>query len=168
MRQLNARFLLARSAPFLLCIVLILLNQIPYHFLPYYPYAIQWVLIPVFYFSIYNPKVLSVWAVFLLGLFTELFVQSPCGVITFSYVLMYFVGNFFRKYLIELTFIPLWGIFSVGLILLELLTFALIYCLAIHPVSIYPIAVETVVLVLVYPFLMRFFGHLDRKAREVS
>ena len=167
MRHMNIRLIWARGMPFLFCLFLILLNQIPFHFLPNYPYAIQWVYIPIFYFAVYNPSVLSSWAVFILGLMAELLTQSPCGVTTFSYVLVFFVANYLRKYLVDFTFVPLWGIFCVSILIIELFTYCFICILAGYFVVFMPVFVEAVILMLFYPFLMRFCGHLDRKAREV-
>ena len=162
--HINARFLFRRGMPFFMCLVLILCNMVPYSLLPRYPHAFQWVLIPIFYFAIYNPKLLSAWAVFILTLFAELFVQSPWGILTFTY--MYFIANFLRKYLVELVFWSLWGVFCAVLLSVELISAGLMEMLARYPLSIQPALIEFLGLVLVYPFMMRFCAHLDRKARE--
>ena len=121
MRRINIRFWLWRLMPFILCLSLILCHLIPFHFLPQYPYPVQWVFVPIFYFAIYRPKCLSAWAVFILGLVDELLIQSPLGVTTFCFVFLFFVANFLRKYLLEMTFIPLWIIFAAFLLVVELL-----------------------------------------------
>ena len=161
------RSLFARLSPFLLCLFLILFNKIPFHFLPNYAYGYLWCLIPIFYFAIYNPKLLSVWAVFILAVISDLFVQSPSGVIAFGYILTFFVANFFRKYFIEMTFWPLWGIFFSLLVGVEVVMYVLVCLLSATFVSFAPVLVEVWILTLVYPFLIRFCAYLDRKAREL-
>ena len=168
MHEINMRLWFHRLTPFMLCLALILCHLLPYHFLPYYGYSIQWVLIPIFYFAIYNPRCLSSWAVFILGGIAELLVQSPLGVTTFVFVLLFFIANFLRKYLLEMTFVPLWIIFSSLLLVVELVGYGLTSLLAQYPVAFQPIFVEFWVLTLIYPFLMRFCAHLDRKAREAE
>ena len=168
MRPLNLRFYLWRLMPFFICIFLILLSSIPFHFFPYYPYRISWCFIPIFYFAIYNPKCLSSWTVFLLAIFSEFLTQSPLGVITFCFVLMFFIANFFRKYLLEFTFWPLWCIFASSVLMIEIIEYSLVSLLTHYAVSFQPVLVEFWILVLMYPFLIRFCAYLDRKAREVS
>lgn len=168
MHKMNVRFWVRRLIPFFFCLVLIFCHLVPFHVLPHYPYSIQWVLIPIFYFAIYNPKCLSVWSVFLLGIISELLIQSPMGVTMFCYVLLFFVANFLRKYLLELTFLPLWVVFSSLLLGIDLCAYFLTSLMAEYEISFTPIFVEFWILTLVYPFLMRFCAHLDRKAREAA
>lgn len=167
MEQINGRWM-RRLMPFFFCLALILCHLIPFNFLPNYPYSIQWVFIPVFYFAIYNPKCLSSWAVFILGLISEFFIQSPLGVTTFCFVLMFFIANFLRKYLLEMTFVPLWIIFSSLLLVVEVLGYVLVSLLTRYPVTFWPVFVEFWILTLIYPFLMRFCSRLDKKAREAA
>ena len=157
-----------RLMPFMLGVLLILLSSIPLHFFPYYPYRVNWCLVPIFYFAIYNPKCLSSWAVFLVGVLAEMLVQSPFGVTTFCFVFMFFCANFFRKYLLELTFWPLWGIFILLLLIVELLAYGLVVLITPYPISSQPVWASLIVLVLVYPFLMRFSAWLDKRAREAA
>ena len=166
MRPINLRFLLERFCPFLFCLFLILCSLLPFHFLPYYPYPVLWILIPIFYFAIYNPKYLGVGSVFVLGLLWESFVQSPLGVTSFCCVLLFFIANIFRKYFIEMTFVPLWIVFGVELLTVLLVEYGLVRLLSECPISFYPILVEFLILVLVYPFLMRFCAFISKRIRE--
>ena len=166
MEHVSIRQWIRRLTPFMLCLCLIIGSLIPFHFLPHYPYSIQWIFIPIFYFAIYNPKCLSSWAVFILGIISESFTQSPFGVATFCFVLLFFIGNFLRKYLLELTFFPLWIVFSAMLLCVELLQYFLVSMLSVYPIAFQPILTEFWILTLVYPFLMRFCAHLDKKIRE--
>ena len=168
MHELPLRLLFRRLLPFVFCLFLILGTRIPFHFLSNYPFPTEWVLIPIFYFSIYHPKCLSSWAVFLLGFFSDLMTQSPFGLMTFSYVLMFFMANFLRKYLVEMNFWALWGIFSVFLLLVLSIEYLLVVLQGSAFIVVYPIFVEFWILVLSYPFLMRFCAYLDQKVRETS
>lgn len=168
MQPINFRLLFKRLCPFLLCVFLILCSLVPFHFLPRYPYAVSWILIPIFYFAVYNPKCLSAWAVFVLGLISECFIQSPLGVTTFVFVLLFFMANVVRKYLLEMTFWPLWSIFTTYLLIVLLVQYAFVSMLSPYHVSFMPVLVEFWILALVYPYGMRFCARLDRKIREVA
>ena len=168
MQSLNLNLLFRRFLPFLFCLFLILSGHIPFHFLPNYPYSVSWLFIPIFYYAIYNPKCLSSWAVFLVGLFADFLTQSPFGVMTFCYVLVFFVANLLRKYLREMNFWLLWAIFSTLLMLILLLEYGLMVLEAPFPIAFVPVLVEFCILVLTYPFLMRFCAALDRKIREAA
>ena len=166
--HLSYKFLWYRVAPFLMCFALILLNAVPFHWLPNYPYSFQWILVPIFYYAVYYPQLLSSWAVFILAVIADLLVARPFGVLPFSYILMFFIPNLLRKYLIELTFWQLWGVFAGFLLVIELLSFGIVYILATHPVAFYPIVIEFWGICLSYPFFIRFCAHLDRKVRETA
>ncbi len=166
MYTLSFRFLMKRLCPFFLCLFLILCSSVPFHFLPYYSYSISWSFIPIFYFAVYNPKYLSAWAVFLLGLGSELLTQSPMGMSVFCYVLMYFMANFFRKYLRDMTFGILWLVFASFVLIVLLVECLLITLLVPSDVSLSPVLVEFWILTLIYPFLMHFCAFLDKKIRE--
>ena len=168
MYPLNLRFLIKRLCPFLLCLFLILCSCIPFHFLPYYSHSIAWVFVPIFYFAIYNPKSLSAWAVFLLGLSAELLTQSPAGIVSFAYVLLYFMANFSRKYLREMSFGILWLVFASFLLITLLVESFCMLALVPYPVSLSSLLVEFWILVLIYPLLMRFCAFLDKKIREAA
>ena len=152
--------------PFLLCLGFTLCSCIPFHFFTNYAYRFNWSLVPIFYFAIYNPKCLSSWAVFLLGVFAELLTASPFGVITFCYVLLFFGANFFRKYLLELTFWPLWGVFCLFLICLEGVAYLFVNLLTSQAISFSPIFMSFVVISFSYPFLMRLCAYVDEKIGE--
>ncbi len=166
MRHLNMRFWLNQLTPFVLCLLIILGHLFPYHFLPYYAYSIQWIFIPIFYFAVYNPKCLSAWAVFLLGIISEIFVQSPLGVTTFCFVLLFFMANFLRRYLLELVFWQLWVVFAAMLLGVEIVNYLLVRMLALNFVVFLPVLVEFWILILLYPFIMRLCAHFDKKVRE--
>ena len=166
MRPVNFRLLLKRFCPFLFCLFLILCSLLPFHFLPYYSYSVLWVFVPIFYFAIYGPKYLGVGSVFLVGLIWESLVQSPLGVSCFCCVLLFFLANIFRKYFIEMTFWPLWAIFAAEVLIVLMVQFGLADMLSQVPISFYPVIIEFWILVLSYPFLMRFCAFLNKRIRE--
>ena len=168
MPQSNMHFWWRQLTPFLLCLIIILGHLVPYHFLPYYAYSIQWIFIPIFYFAIYNPKSLTVWSVFILGVISELLVQSPLGVTIFCFMLMFFMANFLRRYLLELTFLRLWIVFVVMLLIVEVVNYLLVMMSAINSVAFMPVLVEFWILILFYPFIVRLCAHIDRKIREAT
>ena len=60
----------------------------------------------------------------------------------------------------------IWIVFCALVFGIELIMYALTQMLTQYAVSFEPVLVEYWVLVLVYPFMMRWCAHLDRKARE--
>lgn len=168
MQPVNFRFLLKRLCPFLFCSFLILCSLLPFHFLPGYPYPVLWILIPIFYFAIYNPKYLGVGSVFLLALIWESLVQSPFGVTCFACIFLFFVTNIFRKYFLEMTFWPLWAIFASIILFVLLIEFGFVKMLSGVPFSFYTFFMEFCLLVLAYPFLIRFCAFLNKNIRETT
>ena len=83
-------------------------------------------------------------------------------------MLVFFGANFFRKYLLELTFWPLWCVFALLLLLIELVGYGLVVLIAPYHVAFQPVWAAFMILVLVYPFFMRFSAYLDKKAREAA
>jgi len=154
--------------PFLLCLCLILFSTIPLFTLPGYLYSFQFVYIPIFYYAIYHPKVLSSWVVFILSLLADLLTTQIFGVYTFSYMVIFFVANFWRKYFINMTFKVLWGIFGLVILGVELFTYFLIWLFSDAGMTMYPIFVEIIVLMLAYPLFISLCAFLDEKVRNNS
>lgn len=168
MHSFRWRFFFMRLLPFVFVLTLILCHLSPFYLLPYFPFSVQLAFVPVFYFAVFNPKVLSCWAVFLLGVVSDLLTSSVFGVTPFCFVLMYFMANFFRKYFVEFNFFGLWIVFSGVLLMVECINYALVALFGKNPIVFYPVLVEFWIVCLLYPLLMRFCAYLNKKTREVS
>ncbi len=166
--QLSLQYLSLRLSPFLFCLILILCSTVPLFTLPDYLYSFQFVYIPIFYYAIYHPKILSSWAVFILSLLADLLTTQIFGVYTFSYMAIFFAANFWRKYFINMTFKVLWGIFGLLALGVELFTYFLIWLFSDTSMTMYPIFVELIVLMLVYPLFISVCAFLDQKVRDNS
>ena len=151
---------------FFLCLLLILLNAVPAYPLIGFMHAIPVALIVIFYFAIFNPHMLNGTAVFLLAVLADLLIQGPFGLLIISYVLMFFIGNFLRSYLFNLTFFKLWMVFGVCICLVEGLQYML-FCLSVGEwMSVFPNLLTCFVLILIYPFIMRLCAALSVYVRE--
>jgi len=117
-------FRIKKWFPFLICLYLVLLSQIPdirFFFIPL-------VYIPIFYFSVFRPKILNEYMLFLLGLFADFITDTPFGLYSFLFVLLFFVSRLNRLFLKELSFKSLWVLFigfSGFMLLLQMFLFAL-------------------------------------------
>ena len=117
-------FHLRKAVPFLICLIIIFLSQIPNARFIFDTL----IFIPVFYFAIFRPALLNSWLVFGLGLFADLINQTPLGILPFVFVLLFFIARFNRLFLKDLSFKSLWlffGFCSALMLLIQLFLFTL-------------------------------------------
>lgn len=151
------------ALPTLLCMVLILFNSITFSFSLFYRTPILFVLTVIFYFAVFRPMVLNVIVVFLLGIFADLLGSGLFGLHAFFFVLMFFVANLNRRFILTLNFVDSWLIFAFILGILQLVWWALFSLLNLMIPPFMPILFQYVVLVLTYPFFIWLCGWLDLK-----
>ena len=168
---MNNDFSLSRfikcSTPLLFCLFLILCNGVPSYPFSGFMHPVPYVLIVIFYFGIFNPKLLNGGMVFCLAIFSELLVQSPLGLLIISYVLIFFLANFLRSYLYNLTFFRLWLVFAIFVCGTMGMQYGLFCLMASRWVPIINMCISVGVLITVYPLIMRICANLDSYAREV-
>lgn len=68
-------------------------------------------LIAVYYWSVYKPNLMPVWAVFLVGLFQDLLAAGPAGVGILSLLLVYGLVESLRRFLVGAGFLAIWLVF---------------------------------------------------------
>ncbi|MBQ7412694.1 MAG: hypothetical protein IJV07_00250 [Alphaproteobacteria bacterium] len=142
--------LFKKTVPFIGCLLLILLSQnlnARFVFVPM-------VFIPIFYFAVFRPRCLNAYAIFSLGVFADLINQTPFGLFSFVFVLLFFVTRLNHLFLKTLSFRGLWTLFSVfsGLLLLiQLFIFTLCEGAVVHTRFLFE---QFSVLVLLYPLGM--------------
>ncbi len=160
----SARILewLKRSTPFLICVLFIVMSLWPSVAVTQIPFTY----IIIFYFALFHASLLSDWACFLLGVITDLTVQSPFGMTPFLYVLLFFMANLNRLFLINLSFQKLWLSFSVSLFFLFVVRFFLFSLCSGTVVGIGTLFVHYVFLVLFYPPIIKLCGRLDHWIQE--
>lgn len=98
--------------PTLLALFFVLISILPISFTPSDFIYVPWVMPVIYYFAIFRPSVLNVFSVFLLGIIADLLMQTPFGLNTFFFVLLFFIANLSRRFLMNVNFQGLWGIFA--------------------------------------------------------
>ena len=160
--------ILCLSAPFLLGLLLIFFNQIPFHLMPYYHQSFPFVCCVIFYFAVFNPKVLNVFLVFLLGLISDAITSVPFGFNTFGYVFLFFIANLFQSYLINMVFWQLWCVFAILFFCTDIIWAFLFFLISGIWVSTGFWFVQYLFVCLFYPLFCYVLGILNRRIQEVS
>lgn len=156
------------SLPFLMGLFLILIGQIPFSLFPYYHQAFPFVAGIIFYFAIFNPKVLNVFLIFLLGLLTDIVTSLPLGFYAFGYVFIFFMANLFQSYLINMVFLQLWFVFCILFFCTDVIWTFLFFLISGVWVSTGFWFVQFLFMCLFYPLICRLSGFLNRKILEVQ
>ena len=155
------------TTPFLTGLIFILFNQIPLPLIPHYHQSFPFFVGGIFYFSIFNPKALNVFWVFLLGLFADIISSVPLGFNAFGYVFLFFITNLFRSYLINTVFIRLWIVFCILFFCVDVIWAFLFFLVSDIWVSSGFWFVQYLFVCLSYPIFCRLYGFLNRKILEV-
>ncbi len=155
------------ALPTLMCLGLVLATLVPFSLNLYYRMPTPFVFGVIFYFAIFHPAVLNVICVFCVGVFADLLTNTPFGLQTFFYVLMFFAANLNRRYFLTLNFADLWFAFSLvlGCVLLLYYFFFMIVSLSLPPFV--PMIFQYGVLALTYPVVAWGCGWLNLKIRSV-
>ena len=150
---------LKKIIPLLLCLIIILLSQTPNIQIIFIPL----VYIPIFYFAVFHPSLLNAYENFGLGLFADLISQTPFGLYSFLFVLLFFIARLNRLFFKDLSFNKLWSLFALcsGLLLLiELFLFTLVSGTVI---TTYFLFYQYIILNLLYPLGIYFLARLNDK-----
>lgn len=156
------------SSPFLLGLFLILFGQISMPLVPYYHQSFPFIVGLIFYFSIFNPKILNVFLVFLLGLVMDMITILPLGFYTFGFMFIYFMVNLFQSYLLNMVFTQLWLVFILLFFCTDVIWVFLFFLISGIWVSTGFWFVQYVFVCLTYPLFCRFYAFLNRKILEVQ
>ena len=156
------------SSPFLLGLCLIFFSQTPVSLMPYYHQSFPFVVSLIFYFAVFNPKVLNVFLVFLLGIIMDSITSVPLGFNAFGFVFVFFMANLFQSYLQNMTFKELWFCFAMIFFFTDVLWAFLFFLISGIWVSTSFWAVQYVFTSLSYPLFCRLYGFLSRKVLEVQ
>lgn len=149
--------------PTLICLLLVLFGVAPFSFMPIYHTELPIVLIVIFCFAIFNPTVLNGISVFFIGLFADLLMAGPFGLQTFIYVLMFFVANLNRRFLLTLSFKYLWIAFGVILAFMYLIWYLLFSLTVLQFLSPNSFVLQYLVLVMIYPAISWCCGYVNSK-----
>ncbi|MEE8144649.1 MAG: rod shape-determining protein MreD [Kiloniellales bacterium] len=105
--------LLARSIlPFFATLLLILVGMVPLRVPELSPVIPSLVMVAVYYWTVYKPNLMPLWAVFLIGLFYDLLGGGPVGVGILSLLLLHGLVGGVRRYMVGASFLAIWLVFA--------------------------------------------------------
>ncbi len=158
--EIKKRFFL--STPFLLGCIFILLKSLSFDMFGYSQSYLTNLWGVIFYFSVFNPYILNIFIVFLLGSAADILLQIPFGLSPFLYCISFFVGQFNRKLLLNSSFQIQWLIYSLVATVLFVFGLILLKCLYdLIPHFGYLFA-EYISIIIFYPIIAFLCGHLNR------
>lgn len=132
--------------PLLGCLFILLQHVNGFHTIPFMPTMI-------FFFALFNPPLLPLLTVVVLGIFADLIASNFFGLNTFIFVFIFFAANFFKRFLSDLSFWGIWTFFTLlnGLIF----TFnAFIFLLSFNHFPILPFLQEWIASCFFFPIFM--------------
>ena len=158
MTSLFSYFRMKQLAPCLICLILIFLSQTPDSRFLFVPL----VYIPIFYFAVFRPGLLNAYLLFFLGLLADTLTQTPFGLFSLLFVLMFFVARLNHLFLQELSFRNLWIFFVVlsgFMLLIQFFIFVLSESAVVHTKFLFQ---QFTVLALYFPLGLRGCDWLNR------
>lgn len=100
---------LRRSIPVALAVLLLFLGILPWNTHTLGPANANLVLIPIYYWTLYRPRLMSVWSVAALGLIADFLGVTPLGVEMLTLLIGYRVAVSQRKIFASAPFIIVWA-----------------------------------------------------------
>lgn len=149
--------------PTMICLVLVLAGIMPFSLLPFYTVPLPLVLVVIYYFAVFHPSALNCISVFFIGVFADLLTDSPFGLQAFSYVLLFFLANLNRRFLLSLNFAGLWTAFGVILAGTYLLWYLLFSLATLSWLNSDSLVFQYMTLVLIYPIISWVCGWFNMK-----
>lgn len=149
--------------PMSISLLLVLLSLAPFSFMPIYHTELPIVMIIIFCFAVFNPALLNGVCVFFIGLFADLLMAGPFGLQAFIYVLLFFVANLNRRFLLTLSFKYLWLAFAFILAVVYVIWYLLFSLVTFTLLSADSFILQYLVLVLIYPAVSWCCGWLNGK-----
>lgn len=111
----------------------------------------------VFYWGIYQPELVPIWFVFLLGLFQDFLYQAVPGISSFLLILFWWIVISQRRFLMKESFFAQWLIFAVSIGLISLvnwLIYSIYFSHAMPPVFAF---LQFSISVFFYPLIHKIF-----------
>lgn len=103
--------------PFLLTLVLVILNIVPLQIPGFSSVVPLLPLMAIYYWAVYRSELLPAYAVFGIGLLHDIFSGTPIGINTIVFLLVYGVVNWQHRFLFGKSFAVIWlgfGVVSAG------------------------------------------------------
>ncbi|WP_020594329.1 rod shape-determining protein MreD [Kiloniella laminariae] len=153
----------ARAAcPFTISLLLIILALVPLQIPHLATIMPSLLLISVFYWSLYRPDLMPVWAVFVLAVIQDLLSGSLLGVVPFILLFFCIALNGQRRLLVHASFLMLWISFSVLSSLALALQWCLIFILETGTPDYRPVLFQSLTTIAVYPAFSWMFVLIQR------
>lgn len=155
--------LVARNLlPCFATLLLILVSMVPLRMPHLAPVAPAVALISVYYWSLYRPDLMPLWAIFLVGLFHDLLMAGPMGVGILALMLVYALVESLRRAMGGAGILVLWGVFTVVAMVVFLVGWVLTSLLEGRLLDAESTAFRYLATVAAYPCLAWLFGQLQR------
>ncbi len=148
--------------PFAITFFLVMLGMVPLRIPNVSPVLPSLVLIAIYYWAVHRPDLMSIWAVFLLGLFQDLVSGSLVGVGTMVLLVVFGVVGSQRRFLASASFMLIWFVFIVvaaGALTLE---WAMVSLLQGQVIGSEPAVFQYLMTIAVYPCLAWLFAQAQR------
>ena len=159
----------ARDQVPMITIIVLVLISVPPLYLPHYGgIAINFSLIGLFYWSVYKPQLIHLFAAFLLGLFYDFLAGGPVGMFALIFVVSRALLGVYCGRLGAANFLSLWFgffLFVVGTSFTGWLASSLWYGAFLDPVS---VLFHTILTVASFPFGMVLLVWISRKVYQVG
>ena len=102
-----------RMVPFLVLLCLVVLTAIPTRLPGFAQVAPSWPIIGIFYWSIYRPDLLPMWAAFLIGILADTVLDMPLGISALLFLLIRGIVVSQRRFFLTNAFPMTWGAFAI-------------------------------------------------------
>lgn len=152
-------------SPFMICLLLNILSLSPWGWDVVSHRSIPFVFGIIFYFAVFNPSVLSGWAVFVLGILTDLMMNAPFGIHGFIYSVLFFLIYFNRQLLSELPSVRLWQAFALITGFVLMIWYLMISVSMGFLQNLSSVFIPYVFIISTYPLFMRLAHGLDKWLR---
>ena len=147
-------------------IMLIVLGAVNYQIANFSTFFPMFLVMTVFYWTIFWPRLFSKWLVFALALFQDILYGTPVGITAFL-SLIYWGGIISqRRFLVREQFLALWALFAVSLffyIAVEFVAYSIYYKKILFS---YEIIMRFLISVLIYPLVHKFFNSNQMLLRQ--
>ena len=155
--------LVARGlAPLALTLILILLAMVPLQIQDIAPVIPSLALIAVYYWAVHRPDLMTIWIIFLIGLFKDLLSGSYVGIGILVLLLVHVVVDTQRRFFARASFQMLWVLFGVVAAIALYLTWLLNCILHGQFLDVGPMLFQYLTTVAAYPCLAWLFAKTQK------
>ena len=151
-----------KLTPFLMTLVLVVINLVPLQLPGYSPIAPDFALMAVYYWALHKPNLLPSGAVFSVGLFQDFVSGGPIGLGAAILILVYFIALSQARFFYGKSFFVVWWGFMMVAVGVALVKWLVACLFATSFVAIEPAAFECAMGIAVYPMFGWLFVQVHR------